>query len=146
MQGQRALLAVPSAPDAHVRAHLVIAQAYLAMAVKERESALALMNRHGLQDGFGTELAALQTTWERELTLEQQLARQWGASTGDLVNAERCGAVLNQVLRQGAINKSRYADLCSVSPATASKHLAMLAERGLLRQTGKGPSTRYVLP
>jgi Fic family protein len=44
-----------------------------------------------------------------------------------------------------ALPAARYAELCGVSPATASKHLSTLTERGLLRQTGKGPSTRYLL-
>lgn len=143
---QREVLAVPSAPETQVRARLRIAQAYLAVATKEREAARALMHRHGLLDGFAAELAALQSTWERELTLEQQLARRWAGGTADLLDPERCHAVLTKVLRAGAVNKSGYADLCKVSPATASKHLAALAERGLLLQTGKGPSTRYVLP
>jgi Fic family protein len=54
--------------------------------------------------------------------------------------------VIAHLLRDRAINKSGYADLCNVSPATASKHLSTLTERGLLQQTGKGPSTRYRLP
>jgi tetratricopeptide (TPR) repeat protein len=144
MQAQRDLLAVPSAPQVHVRAHLGIAQAYLAVAMKEREAALALMQRHGLQDRFEAQIDTLRATWERELTREQQLARSWLGATADMMSAERCRAVLAQVLKAGAINKSGYAALCSVSPATASKHLAMLAERGLLQQTGKGPATRFV--
>ena len=44
------------------------------------------------------------------------------------------------------MNKSAYGDLCGVAPATASKHLGLLAERGLLVQRGKGPATRYELP
>lgn len=143
---QRTILAVPAAPETLVHARLAVARAYLAVATKEREAALALMQRHGLQDRFANELAALQATWERELTLEQQLARRWAAEAGDLTGIERAQAVLTQVLRGGAINKSGYAELCGVSPATASKHLATLAERGLLLQTGKGPSTRYRLP
>ncbi len=54
--------------------------------------------------------------------------------------------MLKQVLESGSINKSGYAQVCQVGLATASKHLGLLAERGLLVQTGKGPSTRYVLP
>jgi Fic family protein len=54
--------------------------------------------------------------------------------------------VLAHVLRTGSINKSAYGELCAVSPATASKHLGLLAERGLLVQIGKGPATRYLLP
>ena len=57
----------------------------------------------------------------------------------------RCLALIGRLLRDGPINKSTYAELCAVSPATASKHLSALAERGLLQQTGRGPSTRYSL-
>ncbi len=146
VQAQRDILAVPSAPDAHVRAHLSIAQAYLAMAMKEREAALALMHRHGLVSHFSAELDTLRATFERELTREQQLARQWSTATVDLLTPERCQAVLARLIDAGAINKSGYVDLCGVSPATASKHLASLAERGLLVQSGKGPTTRYLLP
>jgi tetratricopeptide (TPR) repeat protein len=146
MRAQRELLAVPGAPEVHVRAHLGIAQAYLGVAMKEREAALALMERHGLAGRFDPQLDALRATWERELTLEQQLARTWLGATSDMLSAQRCQAVLAQVLKSGAINKSGYAALCGVSPATASKHLGMLAGRGLLRQTGKGPATRFVRP
>jgi Fic family protein len=54
--------------------------------------------------------------------------------------------LLDHLFRAGSIQKSIYAQVCGVGLATASKHLATLAERGLLEQTGKGPSTRYVLP
>ena len=65
--------------------------------------------------------------------------------SSDLLNEPRFAALVAHLLRDGSINKSAYAELCAVSPATASKHLTMLTERGLLRQTGKGPSTRYLL-
>ena len=146
VQRQREVLAVPSAPEPHVRAHLHIANAYLAVAMKEREAALALMHRHGLAGSFGAELGALQATFERELTLEQRLMRQWSAAAADLLTSARCRALLAHLIETGAVNKSGYAELCGVSPATASKHLAALAQRGLLTQTGKGPSTRYSLP
>ena len=146
VQSQRDVLALPSSPEPHVRAHLRIAAAYLLVAMKEREAALALMQRHGMADQFSAELAALQTTFERELTYEQQLARRWTDEASDLLSNARCNAVLARLIAAGALNKSGYAELCALSPATASKHLASLAQRGLLTQTGKGPSTRYVLP
>ncbi len=146
VRGQREILSVPAAPEPHVRAHLRIANAYLAVAMREREAALALIERHGLGERFLAEIGALQATFERELTLEQQLSRQWRAVTADLLTPERCQAVLARLLQAGAVNKSTYAQLCGLSPATASKHLASLAQRGLLMQTGKGPSTRYLLP
>ena len=146
VQVQRELLAVPAAPQAQVRAHLRIANAYLAVAMKEREAALALIERHGLGQAFASDLQALHGTFERELSLEQRLARDWATAAADLLQPERCQALLAHLRGTGAINKSGYAELFGLSPATASKHLATLAQRGLLVQTGKGPSTRYRHP
>jgi tetratricopeptide (TPR) repeat protein len=146
VQTQRDILAVPSSPEPHVRAHLRIANAYLMVAMKERASALVLMQRHGLTEQFNAEIAALQSTFERELTHEQKLARVWAEQAADLLSPPRCNAVLAQLISAGSVNKSGYAELCALSPATASKHLTTLAQRGLLTQTGNGPSTRYVLP
>ncbi len=47
IQRQRAVLAVPISPEAHVRARLAIARAYLDLSMKEREAALELIQRHG---------------------------------------------------------------------------------------------------
>ena len=146
VQRQRELLALPGAPQEHVRAHLAIARAYLAIAMKEREAALALIERHTLADSFADEIDALRTTFARELTREQKLSAVWRQATADLISAQRCNALLDQLIRAGSVNKSGYAELCALSPATASKHLVTLAERGLLVQTGKGPATRYTLP
>lgn len=146
VQRQRELLALPGAPQEHVRAHLAIARAYLAIAMKEREAALALIERHALADSFADEIDALRTTFSRELTREQKLAAQWRKATADLISTQRCNALLDQLIRAGSVNKSGYAELCALSPATASKHLVTLAERGLLVQSGKGPATRYSLP
>jgi tetratricopeptide (TPR) repeat protein len=146
VQEQREVLAVPSPPEPHVRAHLRIAAAYLMVAMKERAAATALMQRHGLTDQFNAEVAALQSTFERELTHEQKLARVWEEQAADLLSPQRCNLVLAQLIQAGSVNKSSYAELCSLSPATASKHLGSLTQRGLLKQTGNGPSTRYVLP
>lgn len=144
VQRQREVLSVPGAPETHVLAHLAIANAYLAISVKEREAAAALIERHGLEQRFAAEMGRLRETFNRDLTREQRLAAAWRQQAGDLIDAARCTAVVAALLRDGAINKSAYVGLCNVSPATASKHLALLAERGLLEQTGKGPSTRYL--
>ena len=145
VQRQREVLSVPSAPDHHVQAHLAIANAYLQVSVKEREAARRLIERHGLHQRFTAQLDGLRKTFDRELNREQRLATEWAQRCADLLDAERSAAIVAHLLRDGSINKSAYAELCGVSPATASKHLATLAERGLLRQTGKGPSTRYLL-
>jgi hypothetical protein len=145
IQRLRTSLAVPQPAALQVRTHLAIARAYLAIAGKEREAALALAQRHGLQDDFAPELDALRAAFSRELTREQRLAQSWAERSRDLLDADRRQSVLAHVLAQGSINKSSYAEVAAVSLATASKHLGLLAERGLLVQTGKGPSTRYLL-
>lgn len=146
VQRQRALLAVPLEPQAHVRARLAVARAYLAIAAKEREAALALVHKHGLREAFGDEFAQLRATFERELTREERLAARWKQHAADLLSDPRRAAVLAELVRAGAINKSAYAQASGLGLATASKHLGELAARGLLQQTGKGPSTRYLLP
>jgi tetratricopeptide (TPR) repeat protein len=145
VQRYRATLAVPADPHVHVQAHLAIADAYLRVAVKEREAARELIEQHGLDARFGVALDALRKTFDRELTREQRLAAAWAERCHDLVDTARSATLVGRLLRDGSINKRTYAELCGVSPATASKHLSMLAERGLLQQTGKGPSTRYLL-
>jgi tetratricopeptide (TPR) repeat protein len=146
IQRHRATLALALPPEAHVRARLAIANAYLAISTQEREAALQLIRRHGLGDRFASELDQLRDTFDRDLTAEQRLMAQYKQHAADLLDDTRRAALVERLLRDDVINKSGYADLCNVSPATASKHLSMLAERGLLQQTGKGPSTRYRLP
>jgi tetratricopeptide (TPR) repeat protein len=146
VQRQRAILAVPGTPAEHVRAHLAIANAYLAISGKEREEALALIQRHELGGQFEAEIDRLGVTFSRGLTREKTLLAQWRQKCYGVLTEERISPVLRQVMSSGSINKSGYAQLCQVGLATASKHLGTLAERGLLVQLGKGPSTRYVLP
>jgi len=142
----RTRLAIPGAPADRIRAHLAIANAYLAVSTKEREAALELIRQHGLDHEFDSEIDALQMTFSRELTREKVLQAHWKQKSYGVLTEERAATVLKQVLASGSINKSGYAQLCQVGLATASKHLGTLAERGLLVQMGKGPSTRYVLP
>lgn len=146
VQRHRSTLALPSAPADHARARLAIARAYLLIATKEREAALALIHKHDLGDQFAAELEELRSTFTRELTREQQVAAQWHTLAGEMLQEERRIAVLEHLFHDGSIQKSVYARLCGVGPATASKHLVELTDRGLLVQTGKGPSTRYTLP
>lgn len=141
----RAVLAVPVSTEAHVRARLEIANAYLEIAVKERGAAVELMQRHGLQGRFAQDLDRLRQTFDRERTREDKLSVRWAAQADDVLEPSRRGAVLLALLRSGFVNKSGYAELCNVSPATASKQLSVLTQRGLLQQMGKGPSTRYLL-
>ncbi len=146
VHSQRAVLAVPGPPAQHARAHLTIAKAYLAISAKEREAALALIQKHNLGDQFAHEFEELRSTFARELTREQQVAARWQTSAAEILQEERRIAVLEHLFHDGSIQKSVYARLCGVGLATASKHLAMLADRGLLVQSGRGPSTRYGLP
>jgi tetratricopeptide (TPR) repeat protein len=147
VQRSRAALALPASPQEHIRAHLAAAQAYLAIAGKERESAQRLVERHCLHEQFRPEFEALRQTFERELTREQLAAARWREQAADLMRDEsRVAAVLAELFGRGDINKSRYAKVCGLGLATASKHLGELAARGLLVQTGKGPTTRYRLP
>ena len=146
VQRHRAALALPLDPADTVASHLAIARAYLEIAVKEREAAVALIQKHSLGARFDAELAGLHSSFERERSREQHLASSWREASAGLLAPERCDALLQHLLQQGSINKSGYAGLCGVGLATASKHLGQLTGRGLLVQTGKGPSTRYGLP
>lgn len=146
IERQRVCLSMPDSAEVHARAHLAIAHAYTAIAAKEREAALALIEHNSLRARFVAELDALRQTFERELTREQQLGTAWKQAAADLVDDTRRAALIAHLLKDGAVNKSAYGELCGVSPATASKHLGQLAERGLLVQRGKGPATRYELP
>jgi tetratricopeptide (TPR) repeat protein len=146
IQQQRQVLALPAEPQQHIAAHLEIAKAYLTISTKEREAALALIERHNLGDRYAAEFDALRQTFDRTLTREQRLASVWQREVGEWLEEQRRIALLEHLFRDGSVQKSVYARLCGVGLATASKHLATLAERGLLSQTGKGPSTRYTLP
>lgn len=145
--GHRSLLVLPVPPEEHARARLAIVAAYQAISQAELQAAVAHLEAHGLMERFGAELVRLRTgAGHEDNGRERALSRAWIDRATDLLPEERRNAVLARLLRDGAINKSGYAELCNVSPATASKQLAALAERGLLQQTGKGPSTRYRLP
>jgi tetratricopeptide (TPR) repeat protein len=142
----RAVLAVPGPAEAHARAHLEIAKAYLAISAKERHAARELIDRHSLEAGFVSDFEQMREAFGREVSPERQLAAEWRHATQELLSEERRAALLDRLLAAGSVSKSSYAELCGVALATASKHLGLLAERGLLLQTGRGPRTRYVLP
>ena len=137
------LLGLGTADATHLAAQFRPALEAIAAATGETVDLSVL---RGNQMWFIDQIESLRQTFDRELTREQKLAAAWRESTADLLNTQRCNAVLAQLLEAGSLNKSGYAQLCALSPATASKHLGTLAERGLLVQTGKGPATRYMLP
>ena len=145
IQRQRSVLHSSASPEVQARARLAIANAYLAISVKEREAARALADKHHFGDALLSDLGQLRETFDRELTREQRVLAGWKRRAADLLDDARCTALVERLLREGSINKSTYAALGRISPATASKQLSALAERGLLQQTGRGPSTRYQL-
>jgi Fic family protein len=79
-----------------------------------------------------------------------QKARFWMRHAQSGLNARQRKA-LNALLDTGSgefvggMSNKKYAHLTHVSPATAQRDLAELAERGILRTEGAGRSVRYVL-
>jgi tetratricopeptide (TPR) repeat protein len=140
----RATLVLPISPEEHLQARLAIARAYLRISTREREAAAAFALERGID--ITNELDSLHRLYAKDVTRERNLLDIWCRSAQDIVSEERIRALLEWMQRSGSINKSAYAQLLDVALATASKHLGSLAERGLLVQTGKGPSTRYLLP
>ena len=146
IQTQRLRLSVPAGDaDEQIRAHLRIAQAYTRIAVKEREAAVALMHKQGRGERYAAELRQLKTTFEQALTQESAIAARWQGQAGCPIALAQIEAVVRQGLQDGGLTKSSYAGLCGVSPATASKHLATLAQLGLVQQVSRGPATRYLI-
>ena len=154
VQRHRAALALPLAPPDRIHAHLAIALAYADIAAKERDAALLLMERHGGKGGHADVLKRLRDTLRQDDDGHARQAEAWCEATAALLpqtqdraqGQAQSLALLQHLLSQRAINKSGYALLCGVGLATASKQLVRLAAAGLLVQTGKGPSTRYLLP
>lgn len=124
--------------------HLQIAQAYLALALEGRAIALQWAEKAGMSKAFVAALDAFQATFDQAVRPTRPLVEHWHAQSH--LPAGALEGAVSQLLREGFLNKSSYASAGGVSLATASKHLALLAEHGLLLQTGKGPATKYVLP
>lgn len=143
VERNRNMLQGDPAPAERINAHLAIARAYLAISAQEREQAMLLCEKHNLGDVFAGQIEALRQTFEASHTAEERLAHAWREATR-LSEASLRRAV-RRLLQDGQISKSVYAAACGVSLATASRHLARLAEAGLLRQVGRGAGTRYVL-
>jgi tetratricopeptide (TPR) repeat protein len=145
VQRQRAALALPLDAAEQAKAHLAIAMAYLTVSVKEREAAATLVRRSGLETRFRAEFERLREAFQRSQSRHEQLEETWRLHAADLLQAEARAEVLKHLLTEGALSKSQYAPLCAVGLSTASKHLGLLAARGLLVQVGRGPSTSYRL-
>lgn len=70
----------------------------------------------------------------------------WQAHAQTALNAHQ-RAMLNRLLDGfvGNLSSSKWAKICKVSQDTASREIASLVARGILRQVGQGRSTHYVL-
>ncbi len=146
IQRLRSVLATPLSAEVHIRAHLGIVKAYLAMSLKERKVAEALISKHALEERFASELESLHFAFDIDQATNRQLVSRWQQAAADLLDDRRRAVLIAHLIKAKSISKSGYAEICSVGLATASKHLGVLAGRDLLIQTGKGPSTRYLLP
>ncbi|TDM08658.1 MAG: hypothetical protein C4K60_04410 [Ideonella sp. MAG2] len=145
IEALRAELALPRPPAQRARTHIALSQLYLRIAAKERDAARGLMQTHGLSE-LEADIEALQQTWAHDGNLASQLSSRWREQVGDWLTDSQRKAVLERLLAEGSLSKSSYGEAAEVSPATASKHLGLLADKGLLDQQGRGPATRYVLP
>lgn len=142
----RAALAVGASGRDRAVAQVGIARAYLDIADREREAAFALAETLGLANELASQLQALRAYLGVQAGGPGALAERWRAEAADLLDEPRRRAVAERLLADGVLSKASYGEAAGVAPATASKHLALLAERGLLVQTGRGPATRYRPP
>ena len=73
-------------------------------------------------------------------------ARFWQRHAGELFNAHQ-REMLNRLLDgfDGNLTSSKWAKICKVSQDTASREIAALVAKGVLRQKGAGRSTHYVV-
>lgn len=138
-------LALASNPEEQASLHLNISKSFLSMALSEREEAMRIIRSHALTH-LEESLDTLQKTWLHDGNLASQLNQRWREQVGDWLTDAQRKAVLARLLDEGSLSKSSYGEAAEVSPATASKHLGLLADKGLLEQQGRGPATRYVLP
>jgi hypothetical protein len=140
----RLALDAADSPHDQVRARLAIADRYLRISLLERAEAIAQAEKHQLLPHFAAEIDRQRLLLERGLSEQQKAADAWKAAQS-LIDGPKRARLLAHLFESGSINKSGYAELCAVSLATASKHLAQLVDLGLLTQSGRGPATRYTL-
>lgn len=125
---------------------LELSRMYLKLAVSERSEAINVAKSHNFYDSISDSVSELNQRWLVPLDFEQELCRRWRVDLGDLVSTEKIVRLIKRLSTNGYLSKSSYGETAEVSPATASKHLGLLADKGLLQQQGRGPATRYVLP
>lgn len=138
---QRKRLESTDKTQERIAARLDIAQAYLRIAMQEREAALTLIKQHDMHEEFDRKVQELRDTFDLALSREEQLVHQWIKMQA--VPAEHVPTVVRQLLSGRALTKSTCSLACAVSPATASKYLSDLCSVGLLKRVGRGPTTRY---
>lgn len=142
----RERLAAGLDPHSHAQAQLDLARCYADIALAEREAARVWIHRHALGPGLVAELDALRRRLAHAEDAGGTLADRWAAEASDLLEASRRSEVVQALLARGELAKASYAEVAGVAPATASRHLALLTQRGLLAASGRGPATRYRLP
>lgn len=135
------------APEQGLRRRLAIVAAYARIAAQERDATLQWANAQGLSSHALAELehmGGLLGSTDKDRALD--IAGGWKRVAGHFLDSARRHAIAQRLLRDGALSKSSYGEAVGVAPATASKHLALMTQLGLLVQTGRGPATRYRLP
>jgi tetratricopeptide (TPR) repeat protein len=141
VERQRHRLESSGVAEERVAAHFAIAQAYLRIAVAEREAAVALARQQGLAGSLTAPLQALRDTFDRALSDGERRAARW--EQAGVIPREHVPILVRLLSDKQPLTKSVCAQACSVSPATASKYLADLTVAGLLTRVGKGPATHY---
>lgn len=129
--------------ESRALAHLAIAKEYLGIVVKERERALALIAGKQVTDAIDAQLRALTDSFRQSLSLEEALIERWREESKGVVPSGKLVDLAKHLARSDTIKKSTYASICAVSPATASKHLALLAQSGLLERQNRGRATLF---
>jgi tetratricopeptide (TPR) repeat protein len=137
-------MAEANSPYEHADLHMQVAGEYLVLALNERDTAMKWLQQGERHDAIDRHLQAFQREINKLVYPAVSLAQAWQHSIGLSQDAAHCA--IDKLMQDRFLTKSSYADACGVSLATASKHLGLLAERGLLVQTGKGPATKYALP
>jgi tetratricopeptide (TPR) repeat protein len=143
IQSQRLAFERATSQEAKALTQLKIACEYVDIAVKERDRALALLDRAKTSAAITTQLDCITAAFNRSLSHEESLAETWRQRSLGVIASDKLHAVTQHIVQYGAIKKSQYATLCCVSPATASKHLALLATRGLLVRANRGRATAF---
>ena len=123
-----------------------LATAYVKLAVSSRDAAIDALSGQEVNSSLQQRLRNLEDIWKRSEDQELELSVSFRRYLRNALAEHQAKSVAAILVSQGWLNKSSYGEAAEVSPATASKHLGLLADKGLLEQQGRGPATRYVLP